>query len=827
MPKPYIPDGQKITQFVFSNAPVSIIQGPVGCLDADTEYLTVDGWKRIADYDGEVIAEYDGGKLVWREPEAYIDAPCAEMIHFSNENSLSMMLSEEHRVPFFNKSGEWKVKLAADLERVGAKKRIPTTFRVDDQSGLLTEARLRLKVAINADGCFPKRGSQCVVTLRKQRKKDRLVQLLKNAGVPFSRHQHSTRPTEETFAFQRGSFLKRFRGLWHLYSQSQLEIILDEIDHWDGLHDHAEKRYSTTNKEDADFIQFAAHACGRRASISAYSDPRSDDWSTVYTVQITRKGSQKSSVYIRGDHTKVQRVPSPDGRKYCFTTQSGYFLARRDGRIFVTGNSGTSSALIGRCWRHAIEQPPDREGIRATKWVFIRPSYPSLKDTLIKTYKFWMEPGKGSPEMIETPPFRHHITKDTPAARLPDGTRLDFEAIFLAVEPDGDESYYEMLDSWEATGFVINEAQQYRSKTAIDAIMGRAEQGRFPPRLTGGPKWFGMLMDLNAPPEGHWLPYMRGDVDMPEEWTQEKRDEYTKPDDWEFIVQPAGLREVFDTNGKVVGYEDNPLAENNRWRSKPYSKLIQGKSKSWINTKVMNRVGLIRTGDPVFEMFSLERHTSSDIEPQEGFPLIIGLDGARNPFATIWQNIRGSWRCYSELGMRGVSAATFGPALKNHIFTKYPNFCFERDDGVIMGINVWCDPSAIRKGDGSDDSFYSVMRSLGFMVNVAPGNNLWEIRRGAMESAMLRITPDGEMGMLIHSVNAPTLKNALFTGYVLGDDNAPNKSKSGVYADAADSAQYALLGGGEGDAVVGRGPKKKTPKKPPPRKRYKSRRLRG
>lgn len=484
--------------------------------------------------------------------------------------------------------------------------------------------------------------------------------------------------------------------------------------------------------------------------------------------------------------------------------------------------SGTSSGLIGRVMRHAYQQAPNKQGVRRSKWVFIRPSYPQLRDTIVKTYKEWMTPGIGSPDMIETPPYRHHI-KDCPAAEMPDGTKLDIEIIFLAVEPDAPADYYQMLDSWEATGFVITELQDYPNKMAVDAIAGRAEQGRFPPLMDGGPTWWGLLGDLNAPSEGHWLPYMRGDVQFPQEWTAEKRSEFSKPAAWEFFIQPAGLIEDFDAKGKVVGYRENPQAENSRYRRLPYTQLIQGKSKAWIQTKVMNRVGMIRSGDPVFDMFSIERHATELIEPVPGFPLVVGIDAARNPFATIWQNVRGSWRCYSELGMRGVSAATFGPALKRHLFERYPEFLV--DAGVaIQGAQFWVDPSATRKGDGSDDSFWSVMRALGFMVEVAPGNNLWEIRRGAMETAMLRVTPDGDMGMMIHPTDCPTLKNALYTGYVLGDDNTPNKSKSGVYADAADSAQYALLGGGEGQAVVGGSSKPRSPVKFK-RERFRHRRL--
>ena len=473
--------------------------------------------------------------------------------------------------------------------------------------------------------------------------------------------------------------------------------------------------------------------------------------------------------------------------------------------------SGSSSGLIGRMRRHAVEQRPNSEGVRQTKWVVMRPTYKDLNRTFVDTYRFWMQTGKVTPDLVGNGPITHHIKPDMACAQLGDGTKLDCQVIFLAVLPDEPPAYYQMLDSWEATGFVINEAQEYHGKTAIDKIMGRALQGRYPPAMDGGPTWFGCLMDLNAPPQGHWLPYMRGDVEMPQEWTQDKRREYEQPDDWKFYVQPPGLIEKHDTQGKMIGYQENPEAENARYRQVPYLKQIQAKSRSYIETYVMNRVGMMRKGDPVFETFSVERNVKNGMKAIPGIPLVVGMDAARNPFATVWQNVRGSWRCLSELGMQKVSASTFGPALKRHLLMKYPENMSETSQGVMQGANFWCDPSATRKGDGTDDSFYSVLRGMGIMCQVAPGNNHWEMRRGAMENSMLRMTPDGDMGMLIDGDACPTVKNALYSGYVLGEDNTPDKKKSGVYADAADSCQYALLGGGEGAAVIGRSNKVNAP----------------
>jgi hypothetical protein len=44
--KEFVPDGEVLRTFMRSQAPVKVIQGPIGCLSRDTEFLSPTGWKR-------------------------------------------------------------------------------------------------------------------------------------------------------------------------------------------------------------------------------------------------------------------------------------------------------------------------------------------------------------------------------------------------------------------------------------------------------------------------------------------------------------------------------------------------------------------------------------------------------------------------------------------------------------------------------------------------------------------------------------------------------------------------------------------------------------
>ena len=43
----YEPDGEVLTEAFWDRSKFSVIQGPVGCLSAETEFLTPYGWKRM------------------------------------------------------------------------------------------------------------------------------------------------------------------------------------------------------------------------------------------------------------------------------------------------------------------------------------------------------------------------------------------------------------------------------------------------------------------------------------------------------------------------------------------------------------------------------------------------------------------------------------------------------------------------------------------------------------------------------------------------------------------------------------------------------------
>lgn len=301
-----------------------------GCTDYATEFLTPSGWKRIGEYAGEKVAQYEDGVLSFVNPDAFVNLECNEdMYHFTNKTSVDMLLSGEHRMLLGG-----KVRLAEDVALSIGRAEVPCKFRTQGLTPCTEENRIRLMVACAADACYHGNGL-AKAEFRKQRKVERFKELLDKTSTPYSSTVDSDGDT--TYRFKALTERKRLHECanWYQASSDALAVLVDECVFWDGTTNKrtGEEVYYTSLKEEADVVQFAAHACGRISHIR--------ETNKYYAVSIAKEDGVKNKVMLRGDTVGVQKVPSPDGRKYCFKVPSGFFLARRNGRVFVTGNSGS------------------------------------------------------------------------------------------------------------------------------------------------------------------------------------------------------------------------------------------------------------------------------------------------------------------------------------------------------------------------------------------------------------------------------------------------------------------------------------------------------
>lgn len=351
-PGRYVPfDHQKETAAFLTVNQRGLVLNEIGCVDADTEYLSIMGWKRIADYDGGAVAQYwpDKGKIDFVESPEYVKLPCEDMIRFKTRYGVDQLLSPEHRVLYVSSTGKPMVDNAANIlvrhesTKRGWSGRIITTFSQADRTGIpLTDDELLLQVAVMAAGHFGASTKRCVVRLKRKRKIYRLRQLLANAFVAW---RETDSVGYKVFTFKAPMREKSYGEWAWAASNEQLRFIADEVAYWDGTSRKAgATEFFTRDKPSADFVQYAFAATGRTASLSVIHRDSGTDY-------VVHARDHSALLYVKGygDNGKSEAIypeKSTDGFKYCFMVPSTFLLLRRNGCIFATGNTGkTQSAL--------------------------------------------------------------------------------------------------------------------------------------------------------------------------------------------------------------------------------------------------------------------------------------------------------------------------------------------------------------------------------------------------------------------------------------------------------------------------------------------------
>lgn len=499
----------------------------------------------------------------------------------------------------------------------------------------------------------------------------------------------------------------------------------------------------------------------------------------------------------RDEHGRV--IYEPDG-----PTLRGFMLSNARVRI-IRGpiRSGTSSMCCHEIWRRACEQKPNpNDGVRRTRWAVIRNTYPDLQQSTVKTWLAWF-PEKEFGRFIWSKPMVHTLRKG----------EVHCEVVFLALDKPEDVS---KLRSTEWTGIWFNELE-YIPKELFDEAESRA--GYFPAVKDGGATWSGVFGDMNAPSEDNWVVMMTGEVPLPEDMPEDDRRQYQWPDGWDYFVQPPGLIEVFGADGKTVDhYKLNPEAENLRWIPKVngkalYLRTIDGKTKRWVDSRIMNRITAPIDGTPVFPMFVEETHVAKvPLRYNPNWPLHVGLDFGRRPAAVFGQLINDRWQVLGELYGTDQGASVFAPRVRRWLFENCRGLLdgeTEQDveQAIRLGrLRLHGDPKGQDKVQSDETTAYDIFRDHGLRVTPAPvPSNSIRTRLEAVEF-VLNGMRDG-MPRFLLSPNARRLKMAMAGGYHFkkGDFQRvePHKDANG-YSDVADALQYMLLGAGEGGAMTGR-----------------------
>lgn len=436
--------------------------------------------------------------------------------------------------------------------------------------------------------------------------------------------------------------------------------------------------------------------------------------------------------------------------------------------------SGKTFGSAQRILLQACEQQPNAHGERLTRTAVIRATYRELMSTTLKDF---LEVVNGLGTMKyggEAPPMFHlHF-------RLEDGTLVNAEVYFVAVDGPGAE---EKIKGLQLTWGYFSEMSTI-NKSVLDVTT--ASVGRYPSEVAGGVvcTQHGVFGDTNSYDESHWLYHLA---------------EVQRPEGWRFFRQPGGV--VDSGRRRPDGgplWVENPKAENlaalHKIDPNFYLRLMDGKADDWIRVMLANEYGFTVDGMPVHPEYVDSVHCAVDeIEPDEKYPLIIGVDFGRTPAAAIcqfWEKI-GRWVVIDEMTSENMSAELFGPQLKLYLDRRYGK----------LQVRAFGDPAGDGRGQNIESTPIDILRAKGIPIQPAPTNNA-QLRRAALAGAIRRNCLDGRSAFLL-SPRAKQIRKGLMGGWsyrriqIGGQERYHDEPDKGPLSHCCEALEYALAGGGE------------------------------
>ena len=420
--------------------------------------------------------------------------------------------------------------------------------------------------------------------------------------------------------------------------------------------------------------------------------------------------------------------------------------------------SGKSVACTVEIMAKAIAQEPYK-GVRRTRWAAIRNTYPELKSTTIKTFEDWFPP-----EICQinwAPPISAQFRLP-----LPDGTRVEAEILFLALDKPND---VKKLLSLELTGCWLNEVREI-PKQILDGATGRV--ARYPAKRIGGPSWSGIFMDTNPPDDDHW--YYRLSEEL-------------KPEGYEFFKQPPSLIKLEDGS-----YIPNPEAENAINQPLGYEywlRQVHGKDQDWINVYIMGLYGSIFDGKPVYNEYNDAIHCSTgELELYRGIPLYLGWDYGLTPACIAGQlSPHGQLRIVDEwvtedMGIREFARDVVRPALMNE-YAGVP----------IISVG---DPAGKQRSQTEAKSCMDILAEEGIPTESAPdASNETIARLDSVRFYMKAMDREGGPGFII-SPRCRTLRRGFNGGYkyervqIVGEERYKDIPAKNKFSHPHDALQY-------------------------------------
>lgn len=370
--------------------------------------------------------------------------------------------------------------------------------------------------------------------------------------------------------------------------------------------------------------------------------------------------------------------------------------------------SGKTTGAIVELLRQAILMTPGEDGIRKSRMLITRNTKQQLKDTTLAS-------------VVGLIPCEIYKWREQDFKMMFKFKDVESEWLFRSL--DSPEDVQRVL-SLEVSLAWIEEAREIPVEL-LSHIEGRT--GRYPSQANGFRYRSGIIYTTN-PPEIDSEHYR-----LLEKLPQEEDNENSIIN-VEVFKQPSGL---------------SPEAENlDNLRPGYYEELAKGKKQDFIDVYVHGKYAKSQFGKPVYETsFQYDRRVKAGVTINPSLPIIVGMDGARNPAAVFMQvGMDGRLRKLREatgfdMGMKTFISQRLDPLI---------NTFFRNNPLVFVG-----DPSWTRQNETDDNSAYKELKKHYVTKRPGSGNRVRPAktndpiaRINALDEPFRNLWPDGEPGVV-------------------------------------------------------------------------------
>jgi hypothetical protein len=424
--------------------------------------------------------------------------------------------------------------------------------------------------------------------------------------------------------------------------------------------------------------------------------------------------------------------------------------------------SGKTFGAINELLMSIHNQVPDRNGLRDSRWVIARNTYPDLISSTIPDFRSVTDDiPHGEFKMGQV------ITWHTEYARA-DGTKVRGHVEFKSFDGDQD---VKKARGMQLTGVWVDELAEF-NKSNWDMLTGRV--GRYPPRDHNPNAIFKCLFTSNACPRDHWLAQLAL---------------VNTPSNWWIGVQPGGLSK----SGNA--WKLNPKAENtNNLPPGYYLNQVGGKKESWIRQNLCNEFVHHSDGRPIHPDFNEQLHVG-DLVPIPALPIHIGMDWGRTPAAVIaQQQPNGQWYVLREIVLTNAGSDKLGAAVRRVLNAEYSGMMVQEATG---------DPSGSSMAQTKDETPLLIFDEYSGLQSQPAYTNDFDLRVAALDALLTKII-EGQPAIMVDR-SCQSLIAGLSGAYqfrrvqIAGADKYHDKPDKGPTSHVVESLHYLLMGAGESD----------------------------